>query len=110
MSNIQHYIGGQSLSPRDARRLDRTLTGHQVSREVRQSKTDIEVDVAINKLQGVTMATAAGMQAIVQVANVQQACEQLAPGAAGRLALLADMHAIDVADTVKDVWRRTRRF
>jgi hypothetical protein len=110
MSNIQKYVGGQGLAPRDARRLDRSLIGHQVGREIRQSRSDVEVDVAISKIQGLTMATGAGMQSIVQVATAQQSMEQMAPSASGRLAMLADMHALDVADTLQDVRHRMRRI
>ncbi|MDQ1736451.1 MAG: hypothetical protein QOH56_2702 [Pseudonocardiales bacterium] len=110
MSNIEQYIGGRQLAPRDARRIARSLNGQHVSRQIRGSQIDIETDIAIDKIQNATLATGAGMAAVVTVAQAQQSMELLAPAASGRLALIADNHAFDVADTLAGLRCRLRRI
>lgn len=110
MSNLIPYASSGALSPRDARRLARVRSDRSVSRELRGQDVDVETDVAIDKVQNLTMATGAAMTAIVNVATAQQALEQLAPAASGRLALLADSHALEMAETLADLRLRLRRL
>jgi hypothetical protein len=110
MSNIEPWTGGHAVAPRDARRLSRSRSGMNVSREIREALTDVETDVAIGKMQNVTMATHAGMSAIVNVASSQKSLEQMAPDTSGRLALIADSHALEMADTLQDLRHRLRRI
>lgn len=110
MSNLIPYASSGALSARDARRLARVRSDRSVSRELRGQDVDVETDVAIDKVQNVTMATGAAMTAIVNVATAQQNLEQLAPAASGRLALLADSHALEMAETLADLRLRLRRL
>jgi len=60
MTDIQRYMAGHTVTPRASRRLDRTLVGLQVGREVRQVQTDVEAGVVISKIENLTLATRAG--------------------------------------------------
>ena len=110
MSNIEPFVAGRQLAPRQARRLERSVTGMQITRQLRGVQVDTETDVAIDKIQNATLATGAGMAAVVNVAQAQQSLEQLAPAASGRLALIADSHALDVADTLAGLRCSLRRI
>lgn len=110
MSSLTPYNAAGGLVPRDARRLARCRSGQATNREMRGHAVDAETDVAIDKVQNLTMAAGTAMSAIVNVATAQQSLEQLAPGASGRLALLADSHALEMAETLADLRMRLRRL
>jgi hypothetical protein len=109
MTSMERY-GGSGLAPRDAKQIRRAQNRREVERDGRFGRTDLETDVAISKVQNATMATGVGMQAVVTVATAQQSLEQMAPAASGRLAMIADMHALDIVDTLADLRCRLRRI
>lgn len=109
-SNLQPYAGGQPLATRDARQLARASSRNQARRVVRGDNVEQETDVAMDKLQNLTLATGSGMTAVANLATAQQTLEQMVPGASGRLALIADRHALDVAETLSDLRARLRRL
>ncbi|SHH31326.1 hypothetical protein SAMN05443575_3689 [Jatrophihabitans endophyticus] len=110
MSHEMVQYGGGELYPADRRRAGRSVSRMQGSGAVRQSRMDVETDVTMNKLDNVTMATGSGMRAVITVAQAQQALEQMMPSASGRLAMLADDHALGVADVLADLRYRARRI
>lgn len=109
MPSLELY-GGGGLLPRDARQTARALSRTNARTQLRQMAVDSEVDVAISKIEGVTMATGAGMQAVVRVSKALESLEQMAPGATARLNLLADDHVLGVAATLQDLRYRMRRI
>jgi hypothetical protein len=102
-----YTLGG--LLPSDTRRAGRALSRHHSANQLRIAKIDSDADVAIGKADADTAVTGSAMGKVVQVAQGQRALEQLAPEASGRLALLADTHALAMADYLADFRRDMRR-
>ncbi len=102
--DVTPLLGG--FPPADARRTTRAVGRIESQALVRHTGIDVEVDLTIDKITGLTNATGAGMGAIGKVAQAQTAIEQLVPQASGRLNLLADRHALGVADQLDRCERR----
>lgn len=111
MSDIQPYNHSSSdLLLRDARRAGRSISRHQAGGQVRRSSIDVETDVVLDKLDSLTAVTGQGMGSVVRVALAQQQAELMAPATSGYLTLLANNHALGVADTAEDHRRNLRRI
>jgi len=95
---------------RDARRASRSISRYQAGGHIRVATTDVETDVTIAKIDSGTAVIGHGMGAIVRVAQAQKHLELLAPEASGRLAMLADDHALGVMETAADHRRTLRRL
>ena len=108
MNNLSPY-GSADLLPSDARRAGRAVSRYQTGGQLRTAQVDVDTDVAIGKAEAVTAVTGAAMANVVRVAQAQRHLEQLAPEASGRLALLADDHALTMADVCTDHRRAVRR-
>src|SRR4051812_5182096 len=99
MSEID-IINTSSAAPRDARRAGRVVSRYQAHGQVLIAQTDVDTDVAIAKGDSYTAATGSAMGNVIRVAQAQRQLEQLAPEASGRLAMLADEHALTMADNL----------
>jgi len=108
MQDIDLY-STTSAQPRDARRAGRAISRYQVNGQVKVARLDTEADVTAAKGDIYTAATGNAMASVVRVAQGQRALEQLAPEASGRLALLADDHALTMAEILGDLRRELRR-
>ena len=109
MSQIQPFAGGRLLSPGDGRRVARAVSRSYAMSAVRSTDIQDETDVMLDKVDATTTLTGHAMGAVVRVAQAQQHLEVLAPGASGRLALLADNHALIVAELQVDHVHALRR-
>lgn len=109
MSNIEQYFASSGGLGRRARQTGRAITRNQMGAAVRVSAVDAETDVTVAKIDNVTMATGSAARAVVQVAQLQQALEQLVPGVSNRLAFLADDHALGMGELLADLRRDLRR-
>ncbi len=96
MSNIQPYNVLQPLMS-DVRRAGRTISRYQAQGQISVALIDIVTDTTIAKSDSVTAVTGQAMANVVRVAQGQQSLELLTPAASGRLAMLADDHAIGMA-------------
>ena len=105
---IEPYTGNSGLD-RPARRAGRAISRHQLTAQLRIAAADADTDVTLAKIDDVSMATGAAMQAVVRVAQAQKHLEQLAPEASGRLAFLADDHMLAMAEVLADLRRELRR-
>lgn len=108
MTGIQPYASGGEFS-RPARRASRAISSHNLTAQVRVAAADAETDVCIAKVEGLTMATADAMSAVVRVAQAQRQLEQLIPEASGRLSFIADAHMLSMGDVLQDLRRDLRR-
>jgi hypothetical protein len=108
VDSLTTYGGGAAL-PSDARRASRAISRYQAHGQVSIAKADTDTDVTIAKGAAYTAATGAAMGNVIRVAQGQRALEQLAPEATGRLALLADEHALTMSDLLADLRRDLRR-
>lgn len=107
--NELNLYGSSSLLPSDARRAGRAISRYQSGGQVRLARVDTDTDVAIGKEEALTAATGSAMGNVVRVAQAQRQLEQLAPEASGRLAMLADDHALTMAEIISDLRRELRR-
>lgn len=99
--------GGGALS-RDARQAGREISRGRLGTQIVTSRVDNVSDVAVAKLENLTMATGNAMQQVARVVQAQRQLEQMAPEAAGRLAFLADEHVLACAGLLADLRRELR--
>ncbi len=110
MNDIQTFGGGsRMLSPGDGKRVARTVSRGYAIATVRCNDVQDETDVMLDKLDALTTVAGHAMGGVVRVAQAQQHMEALAPAASGRLALLADNHAVVMAEMQADHSRVLRR-
>lgn len=95
---------------RDVRGTGRTISRIESNGLVRQTAVDVEADIVVHKIEVQTSALGAGLGAIGRVAQAVTAIEQLAPQASGRLTMLAEQHALTIADEVDRLHQRLRRL
>jgi hypothetical protein len=103
------YINGTAPLLRDSRRAARQISRYQANAEVRIASTDTETDVSIAKVESATAVTGSAMMSVTRLEVAIKNLEMQAPGVAGRLQMLADMHALNVADVMADHQRILRR-
>ncbi|MFL6137360.1 MAG: hypothetical protein ACJ74O_06105 [Frankiaceae bacterium] len=109
MSELQLYQPSTLPLLRDERRTGRAISRVRSGGAVRLARVDTEVDIAVGKMDGLTLATGQGLGAVGRVAQAEQQLVQLAPLASGRLAYLADRHMLAVGDVLDDLRRDLRR-
>jgi uncharacterized protein (DUF2384 family) len=108
MSDLAPYTGG--VVSRDARRAGREISRGRLGTQVRLAAVDDVTDLALGKVESLTMATGSAMQSVARVAMAQRQLEQMAPEASGRLAFLADDHLLGCAELLGDLRRDMRRI
>lgn len=108
MSDLQPFRDN-FLLPRDARSTTRTNSRTHAGALARMSKVDADADLARAKLGAYTDTVGEGMAEVTRISRLQEHLEQLSPAASGRLAFLADEHAVGVANTLNDLRRDLRR-
>lgn len=88
----------------------RAIGRQRLGAQLRASQVDLVTDVAIVKSENLTAATGQAMSDIVRIAQVQRQLEQLVPEASGRLAMLADRHALALGELVDELRRDLHRL
>ncbi len=109
MSDLAAYTGG-SLVSRDARRAGREISRGRLGTQVRLAAVDDATDVALGKVENLTMATGSVMQSVARVAAAQRQLEQMVPEASGRLSFLAGDHLLGCAELLGGLRRDMRRI
>lgn len=108
MSEIQPYTPTAGDISRPQRQILRAVSRIRSAAIVRAVATDSATDIAMAKIENQTMATNSAMQAVIRVAKVQRELEQQAPEVSGRLALLADDHALACVENLGRLRREMR--
>lgn len=108
MSEVMRYQSG-GLLPSDARRSGRAISRMQAGSSVRLSRVDVEVEETIAKEDGYTDAAGSASADVIRLAQLHKQLELTAPEASGRLALIADVHALTMVDLLGDLRRNMRR-
>ncbi len=108
MPDIQRYSSPELL-PTDGRRAGKAVSRYEAQGLVRVAGIDIETDVSLAEVASVTAVTGSAMGAVVRVAQAQKHLELIAPEASGRLAILADDHALGLMEIATDHRRALRR-
>lgn len=102
-------LGRSELLPSDVRRGGRAISRGRLATQVRVARVDDDVDEAIARADGYTTATGAASADVLRVARLHKELETLAPEVSGRLALLADDHALTMVDILGGLRRDLRR-
>ena len=104
MSDLQPYT---SLLPsmRSSRSLARLSDETTVAAAVVQAKADVEAA----KLDGISAVAGKAMQNVALLSSVEQSLAQTVPHASGRLATIADLASLAMADVVATAARRIVR-
>lgn len=110
MSELDYYSGSNLLTGREARRTGRVISHYRANSEIAVAAVDAGTDQTIAKIDSVTACVGHGAGAIFRVDRLQNQLETLAPSASGRLALLADVHALSVAELIDEHRRGIRRL
>lgn len=111
MSGLELY-GMQSamLSPRTSRGAARALGKIQGSSAIDIARIDAAAQRHEAVVDGVTTVTVRAMQHVSVVAQGEQQMALMTPAASGRLAAVADTHALAMTGIVMDTERALRRL
>lgn len=107
MSDLAPYTGG--VVSRDARRAGREISRGRLGTQIRMASVDDATDVALAKVENLTMATGSAMQSVARVAAAQRQLEQMVPEVSGRLAFLAEDHLLGCGELLSDLRRDMHR-
>jgi hypothetical protein len=109
-NDLTPYQGAIEPLSRDSRRAGREISRMEAGTQTRLARIDKETDATIAKGHSLTSATAFGMNDVTRIAKLQTELETIAPGASGRLNMLADFHAMGVAEELAEHQYRLRRL
>jgi len=101
--------GAPVMLLRDSKRAARVISYGTSETHMRLAGIDNETDVTVGKEDSQTAVTAQGMQDITGIAQLQKHLETMEPSVSGRLAILADFHAMSMVEIVSDHQRALRR-
>jgi hypothetical protein len=107
MSELLPYTTG-GLGSRESYRTSRQISRGRLITQIQTASINNTTDVALAKVDNLTMATSNAMQQVTRVAQAQKHLEQLAPEVAGRLSFLADDHMLGCAELLADLRRELR--
>ena len=98
------------VSPRIARVLGRELSAIQASTAVDLARIEAAVQRRETATDGITAIAARAMQHVALVSQSEQSLALIVPQASGRLAAVADAHALAMAAVVMDTARALGRL
>lgn len=101
---------GTSLSPRVARALGRDLGSMQARTAIDVARIDAAVQRRETVTDGITAITARALQHVALVSQAEQQLALTVPHASGRLAAVADAHALAMTAIVMDTGRALGRL
>lgn len=107
---IRSSQASYGLSTRSSRDLGRALSQVQASTAVDVARIDAAAQRHEAVADGVTSVTARAMQHVAVVAQAEQQMVLATPAASGRLAALADAHALAMTGIVMDTARALGRL
>ena len=108
MSQIERFDSeGFGFAP--DRRVVRALSRVSANTMLHMAQVDQATQVQMAKVDAITAITGQAMGSVTRVAQAQLSLEALAPQASGRLNLLADKHALNVAEVIDELHYRLRR-
>jgi len=114
MSNLVPFGGygspGSSLSPRVAKALGRQLGSIEAGGAVALAQIDVAVQRREAVTDGVTSIAARAMQHVAAVSQTEVQMALTVPNASGRLAAVADAHALAMTGIVIDTARALGRL
>jgi hypothetical protein len=104
MSNIQQYRM-QSAVGRSSRALVRLSTDTSIAVAMAEARAEVEAA----KVDGIAAVGAKALQDVALLSQIEQSLAQVVPHASGRLATVADLAALSMADVVASAGRRIGR-
>lgn len=111
MSSIEHYSSAAGMLPTRAERsLARSLASVRGTTTVQIARIDAAAQRHEAVVDGLTSVTARALQHAALVSQAEQSLAQSVPHASGRLAAIADVHALAMQATVMDAARALGRL
>lgn len=111
MSNIELFNpAGGVLAGRQTKALARSLANIQHGSALQVARIEAAVQGREAVADGVTAVTARAMQHVAVVSQAEQSMAQTVPHASGRLAAVADAHALAMTAIVMDTARALGRL
>ena len=104
------YGQGAGLSPRVARVLGRDLATIQAGLAVDVARIDAAVQRRETVTEGITAITGRALQHVALVSQAEQQLAMTTPAASGRLAAVADAHALAMTGIVMETARALGRL
>lgn len=104
MANIREY-GGLVPVARATREMTRVHVETQVASAIIQARAEVEAA----RLDGIASITAKAMQDVALLSQMEQSLAQAVPHASGRLAIIADLASVSMAEVVASAARRCSR-
>lgn len=108
MSNIQPYQGGGAVSPRQSRWLNKSLGNVEAGTSLGLAKIEATAEIQAVKTDAVTYVAGRAMHAVTMISTLETQLAQTCPQASGRLALIADLTSLSLADLVQQTAHRVR--
>jgi hypothetical protein len=102
VSNIQPYSSSASLSLRASRGLARLSDQTTLGRAIVEARAEVQAA----KVDAIGAVAGRAMQDVALISQMEQSLAQMVPHASGRLATIADLAAIQMADVVASTARR----
>jgi hypothetical protein len=101
VTGLEPYSGG--LSPMGRHQVARSVNRQRAGALIRIAGVKAQAQVAVAKVDALSLVTAEAMTAVTQLARMQRQLEQLAPEASGRLAYLAESHTLLMSGVLQDL-------
>lgn len=94
---------------RNVKRASREIARTNALGQIRMNSVDSEADVASAKVDAYSAATGQTLVSVAKVAQAEQALVAQVPLASGRLAFIAERHALAVGEILDHLQSRLRR-
>jgi hypothetical protein len=94
---------------RNVKRASREISRTNAVGQVRMNSVDSEAEVAGAKVDAYSMTTGQALVSVAKVAQTEQALVTQVPLASGRLAFIAERHALAVGEILDHLQSRLRR-
>lgn len=100
----------EGIPKRDSRDAAKEISRGIAALQGQIARIERETDATIAMVGSSTTVTAHGMMGVARISQLQEQLEMQAPGASGRLSMLADDHLYGMAEISLDHRRRMRRL
>jgi hypothetical protein len=109
-NGVIRYAAVDGALSRSARQASWAIGRQQLRGQVQIAGIDSATDATLAKIEDYAQVTVGAAMAVVRVAQAQRQFEQLAPEAAGRLAILVDDHGLGSYELLAGYRRELRRL
>jgi hypothetical protein len=108
MGDLERY-GGRGIARREQRLAGRALARLDAQAQVSLGRMEIAADLQVARVQGLAYVGKQAMQATALVSELEGQLGSMVPGAKGRLAGIADITTLGMAEIVADTVRKASK-